>query len=94
MRVDDTQLGLAMAFLHYVGCLACTAIAFGVESRAGLALYLCAGIYLNRKVLRKLIYWPEYATAAQQAGDKVRHLALWPLAYLATFGRVFAVRVL
>lgn len=96
MKADkETHMTLCGAALRYSVCIVLISVLFCMGSSIIVgSAYLAAGVYLNRAVLRQLVYWPEYATASEQAFDKMRHVAFWPIAYVATLARVMIVRVL
>ena len=60
-----------------------------------LLLYAALGVYLNRAVLRRIVEWhPTYNTLDNVAGQKLRMVAFWPVAYAVLFFKVGVDKVL
>ena len=57
--------------------------------------YIAAGIYLNRRVLRKLIEWhPVHNTIDNVSSAKLGFFLLWPIRYFFLFMRLGITKVL
>jgi len=96
------SLRLRVAIVHWVACAVawaavCAAVAAGLPGGATLVGvgYLAAGVWLNRRVLRRLVDWhPVHATLDNVTSTKLSALLLWPLVYPVLFFRLVVVRVL
>ena len=99
---NPSSLRLRVAVAHWAACAVawaavCGAVAAGLPGGAGLVLasYLGAGVWLNRRVLRRLVDWhPVHATLDNMSRTKLSGLLLWPLVYPVLFFRLAVVRVL
>ena len=90
------------AFVHWAAC----ALAWGLLvliavqgqwhavdlSAAG---YLLAGVYLNRRVLRRLIAWhPQFDTVQNVSSAKLSALLLWPVVYPVLMFKLVVMKML
>lgn len=94
---------LRVALLHWIVCVGVFALLVIFANTwlpsifVNLSIFFCiaAGIYLNRKVLGKIVEWhPMYDTLEGVASDKLRFFIFWPVSYLALFSRIIVNRVL
>ncbi|AOY97503.1 hypothetical protein BKK79_36765 (plasmid) [Cupriavidus sp. USMAA2-4] len=96
-------MSLSQAVFRYLVCVGITYVLFKYGSWKGvpeayaycLWFYIFAGIYLNRRVYRKLVtYHPMYDTLQNVVADKLVMFGLWPLTYLRLFGSLLLNRLL
>jgi hypothetical protein len=95
-------LRVRQAGLIYLGCLlgmvGLALVAIRVSWMPGwiaFVVYGAIGVFLNRRVLRRLIHWhPVYNTISNVSGGKLQMLLAWPLAYPLLFFRLGVMKYL
>ncbi|MDP2152211.1 MAG: hypothetical protein Q8J66_00930 [Methylotenera sp.] len=100
---SNTVIKLRVAFMYWLICLAILILCFliggyfNIQSlgTVGFIFYLCAGIYLSKKVLANLIEWHQmYNTLDNVTSDKLKYLALWPVMYPILFMKLGVQKIL
>jgi len=90
------------AFVHWAACALAWGLLVLVAVRVqwhavdlSAAGYLLAGIYLNRRVLRRLIVWhPQLDTVQNVSSGKLSALLFWPVVYPVLMFKLVVVKVL
>ena len=90
------------AFVHRAACALARGLLVLVTVRVqwhavdlSAAGYLLAGIYLNRRVLRRLIVWhPQLDTVQNVSSGKLSALLFWPVVYPVLMFKLVVVKVL
>lgn len=100
---QQQSMRLRMAIAHWAVCLVINIFLVGlflpfdttIAGYVGCIFYFCAGIYLNRTVLRKIIEWhPIYNTLHDVSSGKLRFFIFWPIQYFGLFVRLCIDKVL
>jgi len=95
-------LRLRTAVLHWSVCLAVWLLPIVAAAHWGwrwpdlhLVSYFVVGVYLNRRVLRRLVVWhPNFDTVQNVSSSKLAAFLFWPLTYPVLFFKLAVVKVL
>lgn len=93
--IQQESMKLREAFIHWVVCLVIFIGMCFLSELLAIIAYIAAGIYLNRRVLRKLIEWhPVHNTIDNVSSAKLGFFLLWPIRYFFLFMRLGITKVL
>ncbi len=89
----NNPISMGLAFVIWLGLLLLFVLTLFARWQLAPIVWVGAGIYLNRTVLRGLIGWhPIYDTLDNVAGEKFKMLLLWPLAYPTLFIKLLVAK--